>query len=386
MSNSKRKIISISLLSLSLSAGVALVPVLAQLAQVFPQYIQWIQMLITLPSLFMMFSSLLTDKLVKLTSVKRTVLVSLAIILFSGISPYWISGFVYLMFTRMLMGVGLGFLNTAISSLPAIYFEDTAQRDSALGVQSAFSSAGGVVFSVLSGFLAKYNWKYVFLIQLINLIPIASVICIMPDCNMHQIPPENEKNKNVFVKSAFPIVVFAFTCIILTCTYPLNLSLFVEASSLGDSAFVSLLTATNSAIGFFIGMFFGRVYKKLQNNTLVMGLLFAGAAMLIVSFAPSGAVLFAGSICFGVGTSFISPSLYSALYSKVPAGEIISAVALLGIAANVSQFVSPFIINPIAAFIDGAGQERTRLILAGILILCLALFAKIKNENKGEQN
>ncbi len=367
------KIITICFLSIPLSAGIALVPVLSDIAAAYPEQKSWIQFLITIPALFMMFSSLLTDKLARKCSLKTIAIASIIIILFSGISPYWIHSFTYLICTRALMGIGLGLLNTVIASLPALYFTDTKERDHAVGIQSAFVCVGGILFNILSGTLAKYNWKLVFLVQLLNVIPLLIAMFAMPDIEYKNTHSSHRKHNQIFVKSAIPIVSIAFISIILTCTYPLNISLFVETKGLGNSQFVSFLTSINSAIGFFIGLIFGRIYSSIKEKTLSLGLALAAASLLMISFAPNQIILLIGSIIFGVGTSFVSPSLYSILYKNVEQEEIVLSVALLGIASNVSQFVSPFVINPLAKWMDGYSFETTRLVVAAVLIIVLIL-------------
>lgn len=372
MKDNRNKILSISLISISLSAGVSLVPVLSNIAFVFPDKKEYIQFLITLPSLFMMFSSLLTNKILRKSSLKFVSLISIIMITFAGISPFWINNFDYLLFTRVIMGLGLGLFNTVIGSLPAIYFNDSKIRDSAIGIQSAFICVGGILFNILSGLLAKYNWKYVFLVQLINVIPLIAVIFIMP--NLSQNSVSYTARGNLAVKNAIPVIIISFLTITITCTYPLNLSIFVEKQLIGSSQFVALLTSINSVIGFFIGLVFGKVYAKIKGNVLTLGLILSATALMIVSFSTNYPILLLGNIFFGVGTSFISPSLYSMLYDRVNPEDIVSSVALLGISSNVSQFVSPFIINPVAKVIDGTSSEVNRLIIASILLFLFDIF------------
>ncbi len=380
MKHNSRNIVTISLLSIPLSAGVALVPVLSNIAAAFPNQKESMQLLLTMPSLFMMFSSLLTNTFAQKSSLKLIVIISISMIAFAGLSPYWIIGFTYLLFSRGLMGIGLGLLHTAIVSLPALYFNDSQTRDHAVGIQSAFVCAGAILFHLLSGILAKYNWRYVFLVQFLNVIPLLAAIFLMPKTANDR--KTESKHQRIFVKHAIPIVGITFIGIVLTCTYPLNLSLFVEKQGLGDSQFVGLLTSINSAIGFFIGLIFGKVYAKVREYTLSLGFILSAVALLIVAFLPNPAMLLLGSICFGIGTSFISPSLYSILYKRVKPEEVVSSVAMLAIAGNVSQFISPFVINPIAKIIDGTSAEGTRFVVAGAAIFLLAIFLYWQNHKK----
>lgn len=384
MTDSSLKILAISLLSISLSAGVALVPVLSDIAAAFPNRKEFVQYLITLPSLFMMFSSLLTNNLSKKISLKLIAVISIFIITFAGISPYWINSFGYLLYTRCMMGIGLGLLNTVVMSLPALYFNDSNTRDSAVGIQSAFVCVGGILFNILSGTVAIYGWKYIFLVQLLNIIPLLASIFLIPDVQNNTTP--KLKGQKIFVRSALPILIISFVTVVLTCTYPLNLSLFVKSQGIGDSQFVSLLTVINSVIGFLIGLFFGKIYSKTKGYTLPMGLVIVASALILVTFSPNRTVLLLGSTCFGIGTSFVSPSLYSMLYAKVKPEEIVTSVAILGIASNISQFVSPFIINPIANIFEVNNIEGMRFTVSSAFILLLVIILFLKNESRPKKS
>lgn len=375
----KNRLLTISLLSIPLSAGVALVPVLSDIAHAFPDQQKYIQLLITLPSLFMMFSSFVTDKISKISSLKFVSLVSVLIIMFAGVSPFWINSFGYLLFTRVLMGLGLGLLNTVMGSLPAIYFEENSKRDFAIGFQSAFVCIGGILFNILSGFFAKYKWQFVFLVQLINVIPLLTAVLIMP--KIKPLHSTKTKKSKIFVKNAMSISIISFLIIIITCTYPLNISMFVKSQNLGTSQFVGVLTSVNSAIGFIIGLIFGKIFKILKEQLLTLGLFLSAIALLIAAFAPNQIIFLFGNICFGIGTSFISPSLYSMLYKRVEPTEIVSSVALLGVFSNISQFVSPFIINPLSKILNEVGAEKSRFIISSILAFLMIISLNL-NINK----
>lgn len=372
MSSHFRKILTIALLSLPMSAGIALVPVLSDLADVYPAHGEQIQLLLTLPPLFTIFSSLLTNRLSKALSLKALAQVSILMIIFAGLSPFFISGFSYLLFTRALMGIGLGLLHTLSMSLPLLYFSDEQQRNNAVGIHAAFECAGGVVFNLLSGTLSGIHWNYVYLVHLLSLVPLLAAIFIMPSATRHPAATQNAPREKLAL-GALPVVVVAFITVTLTCTYPLNLSLFTQQRGLGTAQFVGVLASINSLIGFAAGFVFGKVYSAAKSFTLPLGLCAVTTALLTVSFAQNQTVFLLGSVLFGIGSSFVSPSFYSMLYTRVRPEQVVTGAAMVGAAANISQFLSPFVINPIAKSIDAARPESTRLLVAAVGLLALSL-------------
>lgn len=380
--------IVIATLSVSLSASSALVPALSSMANAFPQWQQWVQLLITIPSLTMMFSSLLVNRLLALTSKKSLTVISLIVLLFSGVLPYYVHSFLFIIVSRVFMGLAMGVINTISSSLPANYFPESHSRNFATGLQSAFSSFGGILFSILSGWAAIMSWKNVFLVQYINLIPLF-VACLL--MTQEKNPPEQHvplkqtkiKAKKFFAKEALPITMLSFICITLTCTYPLNLSMYIQSRGFGTTEFAGILTSINAFIGFFVGLFFAKMSRIFKDFTLSAGLLLAAAALFIIGLAPTSMLLLLGSILFGIGTSLIYPAFLTKLYKDMPPQHLVVGVGMFSVGSNLSQFFSPFLINPIAELFNNG--EDTRILVAGVGVLIVALTLIIINvSNKSD--
>lgn len=95
------------------------------------------------------------------------------------------------------------------------------------------------------------------------------------------------KTNQYFIKKALPIMILSFICIALTCTYPLNLSLYIEKAGLGSTALAGTLTSINALIGFIIGLSFPKILPLLKKYTLSIALFISGFAMIFIAFAPS---------------------------------------------------------------------------------------------------
>lgn len=156
-----KKYAIIAALSISLASSTAIIPALSSMANAFPNWENWIQLLATIPSL-MMISSLFVNRLLYIMNEKTLTTSSLIVLLFSGIFPYFTNQFILILLLGALMGLALGVLNTISSSLPANEFPAGRHRTTAIGIQSAFSSLGSIIFIMLSGWLAAYSWKNVF--------------------------------------------------------------------------------------------------------------------------------------------------------------------------------------------------------------------------------
>lgn len=381
----------IAALSISLASSAAIIPALSSMANAFPRWETWIQLLATIPSLMMMVSSLLVNRMLDITSEKKLTTTSLIVLLFSGIFPYFTNQFILILLSRAFMGLALGVINTVSSSLPANEFPEGSQRTTATGIQSAFSSLGSIIFSMLSGWAAIYSWKNVFLVQIINLFPLLIVCFFMLSTQRNSSIeslnfPSKVKTNQYFTKKALPIMILSFFCIILTCTYPLNLSLYIEKMGFGSTALAGTLTSVNALIGFIIGLLFSKISYFLKKRTLIVALFISGLSMFVIAFASSIPFLFTGSMLFGIGTSMIYPTLLMQLYHDIPANQIVIAVGMFSVGTNISQFISPFIINPIANTLGDSEAQRLVVAAAGIMILCVFLIIFPLSRNSFTKN
>ena len=260
--------------------------------------------------------------------------------------------------------------------MPANEYPEGAKRSMVTGLQSAFSSFGGILFSVLSGWAATTSWKNVFLVQLVNVIPLFFVYTLMASDNcIQRAPIATEQTKRYFTKEALLITILSFFCIALTCTYPLNLSLYINAGDFGTTKLAGVLTSVNAFIGFFIGLSFSKVLQVLKEYTLAVGLAIAGAAMFIIGFASATAVFIVGSVLFGIGTSLVYPAFLTRLYKEVPQQHLIIGVSMFTVGSNLSQFFSPFIINPIASLFGGSESSRILVAAAGLVFVAALIMA-----------
>ncbi len=370
--------IVVAILSSTMSAAAALMPVLSSIAKVFPDQAHLIHLLLTIPPLMIMISSLLVSPLLKILSSKNITMLGLGLIIFSGVYPYFSNSFLLLVLSRVLMGLGLGLIVTISSSLPARYFSSGEDRDRATGLQSAFSSLGGVLFSFLSGFVAHYYWKGVFLVQLLNLIPLIIVFLLMrPNFNQEVDTPSlgNHKVGKIFVKEALLITILAFICITISATFPHNLSLYVDRKNIGTTNFTGIIASVNAFGGFLIGMIFHKINSYLKNYTLSTAFFIVGISLLIASQALNPLTFFAGSLLYGIGTSLIYPAFLTNIYHIIPDGDIVPAIGMYTVAVNIAQFVSPFIMNTLSGII-GPGIEH-RFIFSAIAITILGIITII---------
>lgn len=378
--SSKHKNVIVGSIAVSLSASAALVPVLSNIANVFPEYKDSVQLLLTIPPLMIMLVSATIPRLNNKFSAKILSVFAYVLLIMSGVYPYFTNSFELLLMSRVLMGISLGILTPLSSSLPALYFSDDNEIDKATGIQAAFASFGGILFSYLSGLAAQYFWKDVFLVQILNFVPLIIILIFM---NKERSVSLEDKTNFIIVKESLWINAIALITIIATVTFPLNLSLYIEEQALGFSTLAGTIGSMNAFIGFIIGLLFSRINKKFKMKTILIALLLIATSLVLMSFGINLLVFYLASVLFGFGTSLIMPSLVTLIYREVNKSDVVSAISTLTVMMSVAQFVSPYIINRLGLIFGDSISNRLS-IAALILILEILVLSVFMLKNKKE--
>ena len=169
-----KKILRFALLSASLLVGSAAainanIPAMAQHFDQVP--LSMVEMLTTVPSLFLMISVLTSSLIAKRVGYKQTITIGLGIVMIAGIVPLLIDNFMIILISRAMLGFGVGLFNSLLVSM-INYFYDAKERSSMYGLQSAFEGAGGIAITFIAGQLLKINWQAPFIAYMLSLIHI----------------------------------------------------------------------------------------------------------------------------------------------------------------------------------------------------------------------
>jgi len=225
MGNAKVKssILSISLLTVMASAAIS--PALAKIHQAFagtdPTLIK---LILTLPSLLIIPFSLLAGWLAVRMKKKNVLLLGLCIYLLGGVGGGFARSIEQLLLIRALFGIGAGLIIPLSTSLIADFFEGE-ERAKMMGYSGSVSHFGGVIFLLVSGWLACISWRLAFSVYTLALAIIIMVLAWLPE-------PQSKGAAGV-VKSPLPLGIYtcAFLGALMMVAFyaaPTNLAMFIE--------------------------------------------------------------------------------------------------------------------------------------------------------------
>lgn len=334
-------ILSISLLTVM--AGAAIAPALGAISAHFAgRSPLLIQLIVSLPALFIILTNLLFPRLCRLMKTRTLALTGLLLYVVAGAGAFFVDNISVLLVFRALMGVSVGMIMPLSTGLLAYYFPPEEQAG-LMGLSAAMNQMGGVVATFLAGALAGIDWNYAFLVYLLGLIAVIFVALFLP----------NERLQGrggvslTLLKRFHPSVAGMFLVMILFFIYPTNFAL-TAGGTLSEMG-VTLVMVGLDVVAFLAGLAFGSMMKRFAAQMKYVAPLGFAVGYLCLA-AGSGLVwLLAGSALIGIANGIGVPYLNTIGSVKAGKDAATTVMPLLSAALYLGQFLSPLIVSPVAA-------------------------------------
>lgn len=345
-----KKILRFALLSASLLVGSAAainanIPAMADHFSEVP--LSMVEMLTTVPSLFLMISVLTSSLIAKKIGYKQTIVIGLGIVMVAGIVPILIDNFTIILISRAMLGFGVGLFNSLLVSM-INYFYDGKERSSMYGLQSAFEGAGGIVITFIAGQLLKINWQAPFIAYVIAIPVFIVYLKFVPKVKIEDVISANggnqKKDSNQKSGSFLPVfgyVALIFVAAMLYMIMGIKVASLMTSAGYGSASDASLVIILLSLGGISAGLLFGKIVKVFNQLTTSIGLIILAIAMMILGVSQSLSLTFVGGFLTGFGFKIFMPSLINKINnSNIPNTTLATSLLLVGF--NLGVFISPY--------------------------------------------
>jgi len=337
------KITTISILSLSTVTGVStlITGIIPQLKNTYPSIpVMWIEWLVTIANLSALLTLVLNPKLTQKFGSRKVVVGGLVISALSGATPLFISNFVIVMLSRIILGLGIGLLSPHAISLIAHNF-DGEHRAKLLGYQVGISAGGNAILLMLAGILVTINWRFVFVLYLLLLIIAGLVFKNVPNDQ-----PETIKNSSVKLPpNRWGILILAFLTYLLIWGVQLKLPTLFNIKGFGNSILLNWTLAAMNLGGLVAGLTFSKLHRRFNRYTLTIG--YAGAAIavfLLISTNNTFVAVFA-AIFFNYIYSYTGPYLVLVGHQNLTDPQINVMSSYITVSTIISAFFAPLVWN-----------------------------------------
>ena len=379
MENGKnKKVIAAGLLvmSLTMACNSALAPILAEVGKFFPDAgdsaIQIVLTLINLTTLpAMILEPMLEPKITK----RDIAVIGTALMLIGGLMPQVLNSQLWMLYAAsVVIGVGLSFVVVTSSSLISDYFTGL-DKSRVMGFQSIFVSIGGTIIAKGSGLLtAMAGWKRGYLVFLIALPIIIIILLTVPK---GETTPQAEKGEKSGISGS--MVYFGALCLItgiFVATFNTNIAMYIDRKGIGDASTAGTVASIMQVIGIVGGLILGFVVNTFKRFTIGASILVMAAGTALVGLTTSFPTICVGAVLVGIGFAIRNPGAVTFGANMVPAAQASLAIAIISATYNVGNFISAYVVNPLANML---GEDiANRFIVSAAALAVIGIVACIK--------
>jgi len=370
--------ISLLLLSMmTMMSNVAIVTSLPHLKDHFPGEpdIEFLsRLMLTLPSLSIaLLAPFLGHMLHRLP---RRISAVAALVLFgiAGSAGLYLQGIEALLASRAVLGIAIALLMIITTSLVGDYFtQETRHRY--MGLQSAFTSIGGLLFLIGGGLLSDLGWRYPFGIYLIGIlfIPLVLLFIVEPT------HPKEEMGAGENTGRLLPIYLLAFFLMLLFYTLPTQMP-FLMINHFGASgALTGAIIASAFIFNALGALSFARLKKRFDFAAIyLIGMAIIATGFVIIGEVRSVYLFFLTSPIMGFGGGLLMTNVMAWMLSRSHHSRRVKSSGYMSSSLFMGQFFSPIVFHPLVAQF---GVQHFFVITGGFLmggVAAVALLYRLK--------
>ena len=373
-----KKVIAAGLLvmSLTMACNSALAPILAEVGKFFPnasdsaiQIVLTLINLITLP--MMLIEPAFESKITK----RDIALIGTILMLVGALVPQILNSQLWMLYVAsIIIGAGLSLVVVVSSSLISDYFTGI-EKSRVMGFQSIFVSIGGTIIAKGSGMLtAMAGWKRGYLVFLIC-VPIVLIVALTVPKG--EVVKKEESGEKTGISGS--MVYFGALCLItgiFVATFNTNIAMYIDRKGIGDASTAGTVASIMQIIGILGGLVLGNTVKIFKRFTIGGSILMMALGTVMVGLSTSLPVICAGAAVVGFGFAIRNPGAVTFAANMVPAAQASLAIAIVSATYNVGNFVSAYVVNPIANMIGD--DIANRFIISAVALAIIGVIALIK--------
>lgn len=373
-----KKVIAAGLLvmSMTMACNSALAPILAEVGKFFPNSSDAaIQIVLTIINLITLPMMIIEPFFEKYITKRDIAIIGTALMLAGALLPQVLNTQLWMLYlASAVIGAGLSFVVVTSSSLISDYFTGI-EKSRIMGFQSIFVSIGGTIIAKGSGLLtAMGGWKIGYLVFLITVPIILIIFFTVP---RGEVIVATEKAEKGGVSGS--MIYFGALCLItgiFVATFNTNIAMYIDAKGIGDANTAGTVAGIMQIVGIIGGLLLGTVVKTFKRFTIGASILVMAVGTACVGLSTNFYVICLGAVLVGIGFAIRNPGAVTFGANMVPAAQASLAIAIISATYNVGNFLSAFIVNPVANAIST--DISSRFIVSAIGLAIIGVVACVK--------
>ena len=384
----KQKMEKISILSLSLIL-ISTYSVSAALPAMQEYYTGYsraaVEQLVSITSFAMVIVIILNTWLTKFLSQRFCIILGIILLTAGGSAPMVIQNYGFVLSSRILLGVGIGLVNTHAITLINERYEGE-ERAALLGYRSAAEVLGNAVLTLIAGWLLGFGWSKAFAVYLAGLLILVLYLGFVPkqrETAAGASQKESVRMADVKKYAGFlcGTLALGFLVICINSCVTMRIPAMVLEREIGTEAQSSIVLSLMMVMGIAAGIGFGRLVQIFGNKLMGICLLVQGIGLVIISGSDSMAVMAAGAMISGLVSNLLSTIVFHRVSEALPGGVMRIGTTCGLVGCNLGAFASPYFMK-LVAIADERSHAPLVVLAVLTVVLSLILLAGRKQKRK----
>ena len=159
--------------------------------------------------------------------------------------------------------------------------------------------------------------------------------------------------------------------------------MYIDRYHIGDASTAGTIASIMQVIGIVGGLILGNVVKIFKRFTIGASIIVMAAGTALVGLSTSFGVICLGAVLMGIGFAIRNPGAVTFSANMVSAKQASLAIAIVSATYNVGNFLSAYIVNPLASALSP--DLNMRFIISAIALLIIGILACIKAPTTDQQ-
>ena len=343
--------------------------------EIFPERtLQTIQAIMTLPGIIAVFAGVAASMMVRygLSSKKFMTIFGFSLIALTGVTALLLhTHFWQFCLMNILIGAGMGIFVPSAQSIMFDNFDEKA-RQFIMGAQFSCINGGGLIMSLLCGWLTTIVW-YGGHLQMLIAIPVIIITWF--------IVPKDVKTRSTAEKSLtrtkLPARAYYYTSMIaifmvLYNVATVNISTHLAQGSIGDSSTAGIATALFMGGGVVCGLFFPKLSQFMRDQVFTLTYVIMAVGFTLMNLFPASLTMtFVAMFICGASMSLLVPRcIFNVSNLSDPTNSATATMLVCCVAPGVGHFLSPIIMTNLTMALGG---ESTRFRFQFTAVVCIVL-------------
>lgn len=375
------EIVGVLSLSLILTSALSVSSCLPDMLNSFSNHSRSsVELLMSVPAFAMMIIIASSPMLLKYMNERTMITSGLLIYGIAGMIPTFFTSYGIILVSRILMGIGIGLINTKAVSMIGERFTGNLQQR-LQGMRCSMETLGQATLTLIAGQLLGFQWNYAFVIYGIAFVILFIYLKFVPASMVQS--NVNGEFKKVGYKISFSewILIFQNAVLggILVCSSvsnSLRIASYVTEKGIGTAVNGATILSLATFVGFLSGLIFGNLIKTLRRFTLLFSMCIGAIGFAIIAFANNLIVVAVGasisSFSVTIGTSFI----FNRLSTRLPVRALDTGNSIVLVGCNLGSFIAPFVLQAVNVV---STELSAGFLTYAILYLMIAIIAFIRS-------